>query len=116
MSISDRIRTLARDATIGMTDKDVLEKTELSFATWRKFLDGIVPSEKTILQFCTGLGIDAQPFLDERARVTGKRVDRDRIIVAALELSELSQDSKRELMAEYRRLLELDRKHAEAAA
>ena len=102
--LSQRIRDMVADATIGMTDKEVLEATGLSYATWRKLHDGVVPSERTILQFCAGLGIDAEPMLEEREQALGCKIEHDKIMIAALELSDLPQDAKRSIMALYREL------------
>jgi hypothetical protein len=115
MAVSRRFADMCRDVTIGMTDKEVCEQTEIGYATWRKMLDGIVPSEKTILQL-SNLGISAEPFLEERARVVGKPVGHDRIMMAALELSGLPQEGKRQIMALYRELLQEQRsEHSNAA-
>ena len=104
MSMSETIRMLVRDATIGMSDAEVQRQTGLKFATWRKFKDGVQFTEKTILTFCAALDIDATPFLAERQRVIGEPVNSDKIIAAAIGLLELAQWRKRELIACYRKL------------
>lgn len=115
MAISPKLVQMARDATIGMTDAEVVGKTGISFATWRKWLDGYVPSERTVLQFCSGLGLDAQPFLRERSAVVGTSAQPDQIMVTALELQPLTADSKRLIMQLYRERLEVDGVNTRAA-
>lgn len=67
MAMSRKLATLSRAATTGLTDAEVMELTGLGFATWRRLLTGMVPSDKTIMQFCEGLGVDAQPFIEAAA-------------------------------------------------
>lgn len=64
VSVSRKLSELARDSTLGMSDVEVMERTGLSFATWRRVLQGVVPSDRALVQMAVGLGIDAKPFLE----------------------------------------------------
>lgn len=104
--MSPTTRELARDATVGMTDREVVRATGLSFATWRKLKDGLgVPSEKTILQLSAGLGISADPFLKARAEELGREPNPDAVFLTAVEVSPLTQERKRRLVECYRVLV-----------
>lgn len=116
MSVYDKLVELARDATIGMTDKEVLDATGLSFATWRKWIGGQGVSDRSILQFCARLGLSAEPFIEELQKASGRYMSHDKIMMTALELSNLSQEAKRELMAEYRRIASEDKDRSKAGS
>jgi hypothetical protein len=114
VSVYDKLVQMARDATIGMTDDEVLDMTGLKFATWRKWLGGKGVTERTVLQFCAFMGLDASPFIEELQKATCRYMSHDRIMMAAIELGDMPQESKRELMSQYRRIIDDCKKKATA--
>jgi hypothetical protein len=102
VAISAKLRELAQDATVGMTDPEVVRQTGLSIATWRKLHDGHTVSDETLLRFCGKMGVDCRPFIQARDEVLNVRTSDDSILMAALNVLALSQESKRELMSKYR--------------
>lgn len=103
MAFSKTLAQLASDATIGLRDVDVIERTGLSFATWRRMLRGEVPGDDKILALAHGLGLDPEPFLKAAAEVRPS-ADAADIIAFGLEKSGLSQAKKLQLMQLYREL------------
>jgi hypothetical protein len=43
LAYSKKLARMARDATRGLTDSEVMRLTGLSYATWRRILDGRIP-------------------------------------------------------------------------
>jgi hypothetical protein len=101
MAVSRRFARLVRDATLGLRDDEVLELTGIGFATWRKMLKGIIPSDLTILQFAEGVGCDADTLLEE-ARQARPSTDPVKLIVRGLVLLGLSPQARQSIMASVR--------------
>ena len=114
MALSKRFAGLVRTATAGLTDAEVLELTGLGFATYRRMLQGIIPSDATIAQFCAGLSLDATPFLEAAAEARPK-TDPIRLLTHALVLAGLSPNARLKVVELVNDLMERER-HAKAAA
>ncbi len=102
MAVSRDLAEMARDATIGMTDAEVMAATGLSLSSWRRLLSGQVISDKLLLQFTDGMKLDPEPFLaiSRRVRPSAKPAD---IVAYGLGLSPLSQSARMKVMQLYRK-------------
>jgi hypothetical protein len=60
---------MARDAILGMTQDQALELTGLSRSTFRDLITGNVVGDVQYRKFCSGLSIDAEPFLEAKRKV-----------------------------------------------
>jgi len=118
MAVSAKLAELVRDATIGLSDREVCERTGLPLGTWRKLHDGHSANERTILQFTAGMEIDPEPLLQAIREVTGRPLRHDAIMAAALACTPLSLAGKRRVMQCYREELASRQqgRKAEAAA
>jgi len=105
VAFSRKLAELARDATVGLTDYDVLERTGLSFATWRRILAGGVPGEDKLLALAQGLDLDPRPFLEISTEAQDNAADPARFMQYTLERSGLPQSVKLELLRRYRQLV-----------
>jgi hypothetical protein len=118
VAVSRDLAAMLREAAAGLTDMDVVERTGLSYATWRAMVEGRVMSDAKIVQFAAGLNIDPKPLLDVAARVRPS-MDPAQIVVHGLQLSGLSAGNRVKVMEFYRelRLREAEsRQSAEQAA
>lgn len=105
VAISVKLKDLVRDATIGMTDAEVIGKTGLSFATYRRTRQGFVPSDDKLIQFANGLGLVAEPFLSA-AKEVRPGLNADELLREAVKHTKLNNSRRLQLMQFYRELLE----------
>lgn len=114
MAVSSKLRDMLRDATLGLTDAQVCERTGIGFATWRRMLQGHVPSDPVLVQFATGLELDATQYIEAAAEVRPSASPAD-IIRYGLEKSELTPSQRMDVMECYRQALERERHNEHAA-
>ena len=115
MAVSRKMAEIARDATLGMTDTQVMERTGLSYATWRRILQGQVPTDRHLIQMAAGLEIDVEPLLNAAHEVR-PAADITDVMGAVLTMAPLSQASRLEIMRLFRKRLEADHAGNEKAA
>ena len=106
VAFSKKLADMARDATISMTDNDVLRATGLSYATWHRILAGNVPGVDKLMALATGLNLDPEPFLAVAVESRGAAIDSARIMQFALKASGLDSADTFKVMQLYRQLLE----------
>jgi len=112
LAYSEKLKQLARDATIGMTDAEVMRRTDLSYSTWRRIVDGQVPGQDKLVQFAVGLGLSVEEVL---TTITGadSPIEPGDMIRWGLERSPLSPAGRLKVMTLYRHLVEEQQQRSE---
>lgn len=105
MAVSRKLAQLYRDATAGMTDNEVMESTGLKFATWQRMKGGMVTSDERILEFCSGLGLDPNPFI-EAATEARPQADPAKLLGKVLTMAGLTPNRRMQVISLYRELIE----------
>lgn len=103
LPILGELADYVQSATTCMTDTEILKKTGLSFASWRRLWRGEVISEPLLTQFAYGMGLNPDEILDI-ARKVRPTINPSKFIEYALSISPLDQASKMEVMRLYKKL------------
>lgn len=116
VTVSAKLAQLLKDASIGLTDSEVMARCNIRFATWRRALSGQIVSDKMLLSIAAGLEIDAAPLIQAAHEVKNQPVDPANILIAALEMQPLTREHKRILLQKYRDLVSEEEEASQNAA
>lgn len=103
--ISQRLSQTARDMSCGLTDKEVMARTGLSFPTWRRILIGDCGVSDQQLLKLGRLGVDPKPLIEARNEALGQEVPVDDLVSFALGITPLTPSERYELIQHYRELM-----------
>lgn len=101
MKVSERYGQLVRDAMGGLTYSEVERATSISATYLRRMKNGIVPTAKTTVKFCSGLGIPEEEFLHETSKARPLE-NPEGLLHAAARLSGFSPPDRLELLRYFR--------------
>lgn len=105
VNVSREVADMLRDASIGLTDRAVVERCGIAFMTWRRAVTGQIVSDESYIKIAAGLEIDAGELLAAANRARGTLPDYEKLMMVVLAASPLTQSNRRELMSDYRRML-----------
>lgn len=116
MVFSPRLANMVRDATMGMSEKDVLSITGMSKAAYYRLKNGEVVGREKLVAFALGLKLPLKDIF-EAAEMTGTisfaPID---VIQVGLEMSDLTPADRVEIMSLYRQKVERKEQHADRSS